>query len=146
MSALDPDPATLRAVEKAARMACYGGMSGDRCDQCTWPNQCRHHADWLPGTIAAIATFLREMGQDLAAARVERCAGQPAPTDDAAFLAEILTRARAGERASREEIARLKRLADWADAAPAPGWDGTMDPAEVERAVVDARGRMQCPT
>jgi hypothetical protein len=67
---------------------------------------------------------------------------EPAPDADAAFLTAILARAQAGGKATHEEIARLKRLADWADAPPAPGWDGTMDVREVEHAVEDARGRM----
>lgn len=52
------DDAIRRALEVAAQVACYGGMSGDRCDQCTHPSQCRSMADWQPGTAAAIAAFL----------------------------------------------------------------------------------------
>jgi hypothetical protein len=70
----------------------------------------------------------------------------PAPpepaNDDALFLASMLARAEAGERVTREEISRLKRLADWADAPPCPGWDGTLDAGETRRAVEDAKGRM----
>jgi hypothetical protein len=71
---------------------------------------------------------------------------EPAPDADAAFLTEILTRARAGGKTTHEEIARLKRLADWADAPPCPGWDGTLDVGETERAVAAAKRRMRCPT
>lgn len=55
------DAAIKAALEVAARMACYGGMSGDRCDQCADPSQCRSMPDWQPGTAAAIAAFLEHM-------------------------------------------------------------------------------------
>jgi hypothetical protein len=92
-------------------------------------------------SIAAIAAFLDEMGQDSAAARVRRCVGQPAPDADATFLASILARAQAGGKATHDEIARLKRLAGWGDAPPCPAWDGSMDVHEVEKAVRHARER-----
>jgi hypothetical protein len=70
----------------------------------------------------------------------------PAPpepaNDDALFLASMLTRAEAGERVTLDEVSRLRRLADWADAPPCPGWDGTLDAGETRRAVDDAKGRM----
>jgi hypothetical protein len=66
---------------------------------------------------------------------------QPA-TDTSAFLDRILAAAQAGERVTAEDVARLRQLADWADAAPAPGWDGTLDKGEAARAVEAARKRM----
>jgi hypothetical protein len=66
----------------------------------------------------------------------------PATTDAEAFLARILAAAQAGERVTAEDVARLRHLADWADAAPAPGWDGTLDKGEAARAVEAARKRM----
>jgi hypothetical protein len=63
-------------------------------------------------------------------------------TDDAFFLASMLARAEAGERVTLAEVSRLRRMADWADAPPCPGWDGTLDAGETRRAVEDAKGRM----
>jgi hypothetical protein len=70
------DPATRRAVEAAARAYCFGADGAD-CDMCVAAVHCQSSPVHMPGTIAAIATFLREMGQDIAAARVERCGEQP---------------------------------------------------------------------
>jgi hypothetical protein len=71
----------------------------------------------------------------------------PAPpepaNDDAAFLTTLLQRVEAGERVTLEDVSRLRRLADWADAPPCPGWDGTLDLHETRRAVEDAMGRMK---
>jgi DNA-binding IscR family transcriptional regulator len=69
------DPATLRAVEKAAQALCFG-ENGDRCDRCIDSSHCVIRAMWMTDAIAAIAAFLDEMGQDIAAARVRRCVGQ----------------------------------------------------------------------
>lgn len=66
----------------------------------------------------------------------------PPATDTSAFLSRILAAAQAGERVTAEDVARLRKLADWADAAPAPGWDGTLDKGEAARAVEAARKRM----
>lgn len=76
---------------------------------------------------------------DPAAVRVE----PPLPPSDAeAFLSRILAAAQAGERVTAEDVARLRQLADWADAAPPPGWDGTLDKGEAARAVEAARKRL----
>jgi hypothetical protein len=64
------------------------------------------------------------------------------PTDAEAFLARMAAAAEAGERVTAADVARLKRLADWADAAPAPGWDGTLDRGETARAISAARERL----
>jgi hypothetical protein len=128
-----PDPATLRAVEAAAL---------NRCSGLVYP-ECKAACRLCTERMGlSVATFLDAMGQDIAAARVRRCVDQPAPDADAAFLTAILQRARDGGRATADEVARLKALAGWADAPPAPGWDGSMDVREVEHAVEDAMGRM----
>jgi hypothetical protein len=71
----------------------------------------------------------------------------PAPpepaNDDAAFLTTLLQRVEKGERVTLEDVSRLRRLADWADAPPCTGWDGTLDVNETKRAVEDAMGRMK---
>lgn len=68
----------------------------------------------------------------------------PAPTcDTAAFLARIQAAAEAGEPVTADDVARLRRLADWADAPPPAGWNGTLDRQETARAVKAARERMQ---
>jgi hypothetical protein len=68
---LKPDAQTRRAVEKAARAVCRllddPARPADACARL-----CRLCREAAP---AAIAAFLREMGQDIAAARVERCGG-----------------------------------------------------------------------
>lgn len=66
----------------------------------------------------------------------------PAKTDDDAFLTRILAAAQASEPVTAEDVARLRQLADWADAAPPPHWDGRMDRHETARAVDAARKRM----
>jgi hypothetical protein len=107
------------------------------CDDVeAWAKQ--QHGD--PPHPAVLHRYNRDMGDVM---EVRRLLGRPEPTNtDAAFLTAILARAQAGGKATHDEIARLKRLADWADAPPAPGWDGTMDVREVEHAVKDAMGRM----
>lgn len=64
------------------------------------------------------------------------------PSDAAAFLSRILAAAQAGERVTAEDVAELRRLADWADAAPPQGWNGTLDKGEAARAVEAARKRL----
>lgn len=64
------------------------------------------------------------------------------PTEDEAFLAMMLTAAETSTRVTAEDVARLRRLADWADAAPAPGWNGTLDRGETARAIQAARERI----
>jgi hypothetical protein len=61
------DPATLRAVEKAAKAL---RLMRDR-----------PHTTWTDEAAAAIATFLDAMGQDIAAARVRRCVDQQTKGD-----------------------------------------------------------------
>lgn len=63
----------------------------------------------------------------------------PPATDDAEFLTRILVCARLGERVTAEDVARLRKLADWADSAPPPCWDGRLDSHETARAVAAAR-------
>lgn len=58
---------------------------------------------------------------------------------DEAFLAHMLAAADAGATVTAAEVARLRRLADWADAPMPPCWSGTVDPGEVRRAVDAAR-------
>ena len=64
------------------------------------------------------------------------------PTEDRAFLTMMLTAAETGTRVTAEDVARLRRLADWADAAPAPGWNGTLDRGETARAIHAAKERI----
>ena len=66
----------------------------------------------------------------------------PATTDDDAFLTRILAAAQASEPVTAEDVAQLRQLADWADAAPPAHWDGRMDRHETARAVAAARKRM----
>lgn len=68
---------------------------------------------------------------------------RPTPTDDAAFLTRILAAAQASEPVTAEDVARLRQLADWADAAPPVGWNGTINKHEVARAVEAARKGMR---
>ena len=67
----------------------------------------------------------------------------PEPSDATAFLDRMLTAAHAGERVTAEDVARLRRMADWADAPPPAGWNGTLDKGETQRAVDAAKGRMR---
>ena len=60
---------------------------------------------------------------------------------DEAFLAHMLAAADAGATVTAADVARLRRLADWADAPMPPCWSGTVDPGEVRRAVDAARLR-----
>lgn len=64
------------------------------------------------------------------------------PTDDEAFLSMMLTAAASRTRVTAEDVDRLRRLADWADAAPPPGWNGTLDKHETARAVEAATKRL----
>lgn len=74
--------------------------------------------------------------------REARNALDPAPTEDATFLARMLGAAETGERVTEDDVARLRRLANWADAAPPPSWNGTLDKGETRRAVEAARTAM----
>ena len=65
---------------------------------------------------------------------------------DEAFLAHMLAAAEAGATVTAAEVARLRRLADWADAPLPPCWSGTVDPGEVRRAVDAARLRQPVDT
>ena len=53
----------------------------------------------------------------------------------------MLTAAETSTRVTAEDVARLRRLANWADAAPPPGWNGTLDKHETRRAVEAAQAR-----
>ncbi|UPY35528.1 hypothetical protein [Sediminicoccus sp. KRV36] len=66
----------------------------------------------------------------------------PSPTEAEAFLDRMMHAAQSGSPVTAEDVARLRRLADWADAAPAPGWNGTLDRGETARAIHAARERM----
>ena len=66
----------------------------------------------------------------------------PAAGKDDAFLTRMLAAASTGERVTAEDVAQLRRLADWADAAPPAGWNGTMNRGETQRAVDAARRKM----
>lgn len=68
----------------------------------------------------------------------------PTPTSDtAAFLARMKAAAETGERVTADDVARLRKLADWADAPPPAGWNGTLDRGEAMRAVEAAERRMR---
>lgn len=68
----------------------------------------------------------------------------PTPTSDtAAFLARMRAAAETGERVTADDVARLRKMADWADAPPAPGWNGTLDRGEAMRAIDAAERRMR---
>jgi hypothetical protein len=88
-----------------------------------------------PAMLRDMAGTLRDM-----ATRMEAPPGTP--RTDAAFLTDLLRRVEARERVSLTDVARLRRLADWADAPPCPGWDGTLDVGETRRGVADAKRRM----
>jgi hypothetical protein len=83
--------------------------------------------------------------RDMAATLTERAQQMEAntPTEDEAFLAMMLTAAETSTRVTAEDVAHLRRLADWADAAPPAGWNGTLDKGETQRAVNAARERMR---
>jgi hypothetical protein len=66
----------------------------------------------------------------------------PQHADDIAFLARMLEAAEWQTRVSQEDIARLRKMADWADAAPPTKWYGIIDKNETKRAVAAATKRM----
>jgi hypothetical protein len=66
----------------------------------------------------------------------------PQHADDIAFLARMLEAAEWQTRVSREDIARLRKLADWADAPDPPKWYGIIDKNVAAKAVESARKRM----
>lgn len=86
-----------------------------------------------PHHLRDMAATLAEMAQQMEA---------NTPTEEEAFLAMMLTAAQTGTRVTVDDVARLRRLADWADAAPCQGWNGTLDRGETQRAVDDAREKM----
>ena len=88
----------------------------------------------------AQAHHLREMAATLAEIAQQMEANTP--SEDEAFLAMMLAAAETSTRVTAEDVARLRRLADWADAAPAPGWNGTLDRGETARAIQAARERL----
>lgn len=86
---------------------------------------------------------LRQMAEMLTETAQQMEARNPASaTDTEAFLNGMMDAAQSGRTVSAEDVARLCRLADWADAAPAPGWNGTLDRGETARAVNAARERL----
>lgn len=64
------------------------------------------------------------------------------PNEAEAFIADFLARVEARETVSAADVARIKSLAHWADAAPAPGWNGSVVLEEARRCVADARRRL----
>jgi hypothetical protein len=67
----------------------------------------------------------------------------PTPTSDtAAFLSRMRAAAETGERVTADDVARLRKLADWADAPPPAGWNGTLDRHEAMRAIEAAERRL----
>jgi len=90
----------------------------------------------------ATPAMLRDMAGTLTDMAAQMEAPLGTPRTDAAFLADLLRRVEARERVSLTDVARLRRLADWADAPPCPGWDGTLDIEETRRGVADAKRRM----
>lgn len=61
--------------------------------------------------------------------------------DEEDFLQHMLLCAQHGIEVDAKAVARLRRLADWADAPLPPCWTGTVDVNEVKRAVDAARER-----
>jgi len=90
----------------------------------------------------ATAAMLRDMAGTLRDMAAQMEAPPGTPRTDAAFLSDLLRRVEARERVSLTDVARLRRLADWADAPPCAGWDGTLDVEETRRGVADAKRRM----
>ena len=66
----------------------------------------------------------------------------PAHADDIAFLNRILEDAQNETRVTIEDIARLRKMADWADAPPPAKWYGIIDKNEAARAVAAAKKRL----
>lgn len=66
----------------------------------------------------------------------------PAHADDIAFLNRILEDAQNETRVTIEDIARLRKMADWADAPPPAKWYGIIDRNEAARAVTAAKKRL----
>lgn len=91
---------------------------------------------------AAEPRHLRQMAE-LLTETAQQMEARGTMTDDDAFLAMMLTAAQTGTRVTAEDVARLRRLADWADAAPPAGWNGTLDKHETARAVDAAKERMR---
>ena len=67
----------------------------------------------------------------------------PSHADDIAFLNRILEDAENETRVTHEDVARLRKLADWADAPPPTKWHGIIDKKEAGRAVEAARKRLK---
>jgi hypothetical protein len=66
-------------VEAAAWAECEARALVNECEDKRCPR--REPCQWCAGgRAAAIATFLRAMGQDIAAERVERCGAGDEPT------------------------------------------------------------------
>jgi hypothetical protein len=70
---LAPDPATRRAVEAHARAGCFG-VKGDACDRCITPQYCTNWRTHWPTSVVQLAAYHASLGEDVRAARVERCA------------------------------------------------------------------------
>ena len=66
----------------------------------------------------------------------------PAHAEEIAFLARILEAAQNETAVTVDEIARLRKMADWADAPPPPKWYGIIDKNEAAKAVAAAKKRM----
>lgn len=66
----------------------------------------------------------------------------PSHADDIGFLKRILEDAENETHVTREDVARLRKLADWADAPPPKKWHGIIDKNEAKRAVRAAMERL----
>jgi hypothetical protein len=63
----------------------------------------------------------------------------PTSSDDEFFLSQITVTVQNGIPVSSADVARLRRLANWAECVPPPSWNGTLDKYEAFRAIADAR-------
>lgn len=113
------------------------------------PERLRVEADGNQVVIALKSGFMehrfripRHMAKEFAA-ELQAILNLTPPCDTEVFLLRMVTAALNGERVTAEDVAELRRLADWADAPPPPTWNGTLDKGETARAVAAARKRME---
>lgn len=90
----------------------------------------------------AEARHLRDMAASLTEA-AQQMESRGTPSDGEAFLTAMARAAECQTPVTAADVSRLRRMADWADAAPAPGWNGTLDRGETARAINAARERMR---
>lgn len=67
----------------------------------------------------------------------------PDKEEKIAFLNRIIDDSQEGMPMTSEDVARLRKLADWADAPPPPKWYGIIDKNEAARAVAAAKKRLE---